>query len=722
MALPRFKIGAKILAAMLVLALLGFLAACYFGLRLGSYMERAAMEGVDTLGKAAIGDSKSALVAQSRDTLLAIAKDQSYITNQMLERVASQVKSAARFYQLADPGEAKGLSQLIISQEEGRTPEDITAFSAFSLAPGVTPDSVKGDLRKLSQLHDIFNFMRYNTPQITLLYIGTESGVIFKHPWMLTPTNYDHRKRAWYKETIKSDAIQWSEPYVSASANELVITCSMTIFDNSGAKVGVAAADLEVEALTRDFIRIQSERSGSAFLLDHMGRVMAKEGMSKISLLWDQQFKTENMLESESKDVRDLAAKMVAGDSGTARLAIDGNASYVGFAPIPVCRWSIAVVTPEDEILSSALATEKRIEKESAKVGKSVKDLLGEGFRAFAIASALLLLLVIIPVAMTVSTRITKPILKLKAGAERIGAGELDGGFDIKTGDEIEELASTFDKMAKDLKDYIRNLKETTAAKQRIESDLKVATEIQMSMLPRSFPPFPDRKELDIFATMEPAKEVGGDLYDFLFIDKDKLFVCVGDVSGKGVPAALFMAIAKTLMNGLALQGLPPDEIMLVANNYMTEGNDACMFITVFCGILDTSTGTLLCCDAGHNPPAVLRRGESGLEFLKLPKGLPLGTFPLSKGAYKCQELKLEPGDILFAYTDGVTEAMNASNELFGDARLAGALELAGAGSSVQGAVEAVRAAVRVHAAGEPQSDDMTMLALKYLGGRRPSA
>lgn len=162
--------------------------------------------------------------------------------------------------------------------------------------------------------------------------------------------------------------------------------------------------------------------------------------------------------------------------------------------------------------------------------------------------------------------------------------------------------------MAHDLKNYIRNLNDAAREKQRIESDLKAATEIQTSMLPRRFPPFPGRTDVDVYAVMEPAKEVGGDLYDFVFIDENRLFFTVGDVSGKGIPAALFMATAKTLMRGFALNGLSPAQILHSSNNYLADENDTCMFITVFCGILDCRTGVVTYANGGHNPPVVIRR------------------------------------------------------------------------------------------------------------------
>ncbi len=713
---PRMGVGLKILLAMLFLAFGGVGSACLLGFLSMEFMGRSALSGGRILGAAAIMDSKEALIAQSCENLHSIAIDQAYITNMKLERVAAQVNAAARVFGLAAAhgasSDAERLPMLL--SNKAAEPEDVNAFSAFSIAPGADPVAAAADIKSLSRLHDIFKFMRYNNSQIKLLYVGTESGVIFKHPWMLTPSGYDHRQRSWYKEAFAQDDTHWSEPYIAASDNDLVISCAKSIIDQSGRKVGVAAADVSVEAVVREFIKSQNEHAGTAILIDSKGRVMAKEGMSKVSLAWNQKYNAENLFESKDQGLREMAAKMSRGESGTCRLVYDGEGSFAGFAPVASCGWSIAVVQHESKILAPALKAERSIAEQSARVEEGLRAYLFQRVRIFLLISVIVLLGVLVT-ATWLSKRITEPVLKLQAGVARIGAGDLDCSCDIKTGDELEELATTFNKMSKDLKDYIRDLKETTAAKQRIESDLKIASEIQMSMLPRVFPPFPDRKEIDIFACMEPAKEVGGDLYDFDFIDKNRLFICIGDVSGKGIPAALFMATAKTMLSGLALQGKSPDEILWETNNYLAKDNDACMFITVFCGILDLSNGLFVCSDGGHNPPLLLDPVKGTQEYLRAPKGIPLGSFPAEPGLYKSHAIKLVSGSTLFLYTDGVTEAMDESGALFGEKSLEDSIAAAKeSAANCQGLVEAVRSAVLKHAAGAPQSDDITMLALKF--------
>ena len=256
---------------------------------------------------------------------------------------------------------------------------------------------------------------------------------------------------------------------------------------------------------------------------------------------------------------------------------------------------------------------------------------------------------------------------------------------------------------------FCRNLRESIAEQERTKSELKIAHSIQIGMIPREFPV---REEFEVYASMEPAKEVGGDLYDFFFIDDDNFCFIVGDVSGKGVPAALFMAISRTLLRTEALRGLPPNEILQNANNTLCPDNEECMFVTVFCGILNIRTGELQFANAGHNPPIVGGQQRS-TEFLKLHSGFVLGTIP--DFPYVTQEEKLDPGDYLYVYTDGVTEAMNLEEKLFSDARLLEIMKNIDNNPATE-MLAVVKDEVKDFVKEAPQSDDITMLAVRFHG------
>lgn len=281
--------------------------------------------------------------------------------------------------------------------------------------------------------------------------------------------------------------------------------------------------------------------------------------------------------------------------------------------------------------------------------------------------------------------------------------------MEIRTGDEIEILSDSLVNMMAELKNYMENLKRVTAEKERIGAELAVATQIQASMLPCIFPAFPERDEFDIYATMQPAKEVGGDFYDFFMVDEDHLAVVIADVSGKGVPAALFMVIAKTLIKNHVQNGDCGADVFTNVNRQLCENNEAGLFVTAWMGILQISTGEFVYVNAGHNPP-LLRRGNGDFEFLRGRAGFVLAGLEDMK--YQQAEIKLSQGDMLYLYTDGVTEAMDIHNELYGEKRLLEYLNQV-KDMPLEDILHGIKADIDVFVKGAPQFDDITMLMLK---------
>ena len=306
---------------------------------------------------------------------------------------------------------------------------------------------------------------------------------------------------------------------------------------------------------------------------------------------------------------------------------------------------------------------------------------------------------------------ISRPIADLTEMTRRIAGGDFTQRIDTRAKNEIGALAASFNEMTRRLNESIEHLKETTAAKERIESELQIAHEIQMSMVPKIFPPFPDRSEFDIFATLVPAREVGGDLYDFFFIDDDHLCFAVGDVSGKGVPASLFMAVTKTLFRATAGNGGTPGEILARLNAEICRDNESCMFVTFFCAILNIRTGQVDYSNGGHNLPYYLH--HSGVSPLENTGGRALGI--VEQSPYASGRMVLGPGETLLLYTDGITEAMDPSDSLYSDQRLERFLA-SNRSSSPRQMIGELVSDVRHFAGGAPQSDDITALALHYFG------
>lgn len=326
-----------------------------------------------------------------------------------------------------------------------------------------------------------------------------------------------------------------------------------------------------------------------------------------------------------------------------------------------------------------------------------------------------------IVVAYVLVNRISRPLNQLADYTHSLASHDFAAGLVIpaeiealpqKSKDEIGKLAESFINMERTLQRYLKDLEETTATKERIESELKIAHDIQMSMVPKTFPPFPDRPEVDIYATLVPAREVGGDFYDFFFIDDHRLCFAIGDVSGKGVPASLFMALTKTMFRATGgRQNATAETIISRLNGEICRDNESCMFVTVFCGVLDVRSGQVEYSNAGHNLPYVLSNGV----VTAVPKtgGMALGV--TESVDFHAGRLLLKPGDRLVLYTDGVTEAMDKDDQLFSESRMEETLQ----GVNGQSSEEVIKRVVKdVHhfSAGAPQSDDITLLVLGYTG------
>ncbi len=297
-----------------------------------------------------------------------------------------------------------------------------------------------------------------------------------------------------------------------------------------------------------------------------------------------------------------------------------------------------------------------------------------------------------------------QPLEFLSDSAHKVAQGDFSTPLPVfKHNDEVAYLRDSFDTMQQSLTQYVEELKATTAAKALMQSELNVARNIQMSMLPKTFPAFPDRKDLDLYATLTPAKAVGGDLYDF-FIRDEKLFFCIGDVSGKGVPASLVMAVSRTLFRNIAAHTSEPHRIVETMNVNICEGNDNCMFVTLFVGVLDLPTGHLCFCNAGHDAPFV-----EGTQ-IDCKSHLPIGVDPDLN--YSDQELNMVPGSMLFLYTDGLTEAENASHKLFGKERVAAVVSTFT--GSPQQLVETMTDTVQRFVGETEQHDDLTLFAMQY--------
>lgn len=500
--------------------------------------------------------------------------------------------------------------------------------------------------------------------------------------------DYNYFSLDWYQIPRELNRPYWIEPYFD---DILMVTYSVPFYEYTaeGRKLkGIICADISLDWLTKLVASVKVLETGDAYLISKNGTIVTHNIRDLIM--------NESIFSvAEARNdvnLREIGRKMIQGESGFVPFISIAREkkSWMSYAPVPSTGWSLAVIFPENEFLAG-------IRRHTFIVA-----LLGLG-------GCLILTIVII----LISGAITKPLCLMAKATEAIGKGDFSVEMPcIKSQDEVGALAGGFKQMQSALKEYIAKLTETTAIKEHIESELKIAHDIQASIVPRIFPPFPGRKEFDIYALLEPAKEVGGDFYDFFFIDNDNLCVLIGDVSGKGVPAALFMAMAKTLMKATAKENSAPDIILDKVNKEILCNNDSSMFITIFCAMLNVKTGTLSYVNAGHNPPLVMRKSKEA-QFLSGPGGVAIGI--AEEAVFRKGEITLAAGDTLYMYTDGVTEAVNVKNELFSEEKLRSQLNILGRqNKSVKEIVHELLKNVQSFSSGMPQSDDITMLGLNY--------
>ncbi|MEW6111549.1 MAG: SpoIIE family protein phosphatase, partial [Thermodesulfobacteriota bacterium] len=512
--------------------------------------------------------------------------------------------------------------------------------------------------------------------------------------------SYNYPGRDWYREPVDRKVPIWTKPYFDeGGGNVIMTTYSHPFFQLArdgarGSVRGVVTADVSVGWLTRRLASVRVLQTGFCFLVSSDGTFVAHP--NKQFIMNESLFTLADKL--ARPQLRSIGETMLKQQTGfiDAGESLSRAPSFLAFARLPANGWSLGIVYPKQELFAGIVGLHQ------------TSLLMG--------AAGLVLLL---GVSLLLARTVANPLRRMVKATSQVAHGDLNVDLSaIRTKDEVGLLAEAFSGMAQDLKKYIHDLTETTAAKERIESELAIAARIQKSMLPSEVPTFRDGMNLDLYAVMYPAKEVGGDFYDFGRVDEEHLYFAVGDVSGKGVPAALFMATSLSLLRTAALEGLPPDQVLTRLNRELSRENEACMFVTIFCGVLNVKTGKLMYARGGHDPAFVLTKDRGLVELNEAAAPL-LGLAP--DLVYPGAHIELHRGDMLFTYTDGVTEATNVQGDLFSSEKLREKL-LRLRMRTARDLVEHVGNEVTAFAGGATQADDITMLSLVFKPGEAASA
>ena len=488
-------------------------------------------------------------------------------------------------------------------------------------------------------------------------YYYPEQGVMFS-PYsyrdgeeirskQLGTKDYDYHYMDWYLIPKLLEKPYWSEPYYDEGGADVIMTTySFPMYDADGNLYAIFTADISLEWFTEKVEAIKPYPNSFNMMIGRGGKFLVH--WEKEAILNETVFATSYLVNGE--ELKSMGHKMVDSERGMETFGSGKNELTMFYAPIKATGWSVAVACLHSDVFAGVDRLLNRI-----------------------IAIGILGLLLLAGFCYMTVRRLVTPLTRFAGSATEIAQGNFTASLpDIHTQDEMKTLRDSFEHMQQSLVAYIDELKDTTAKKERIESELRIAREIQMGMVPKIFPAFPDREDVDLYAKLIPAKEVGGDLYDF-FIENEKLYFIVGDVSGKGVPASLVMAVTCRLFRTVASHFQTPAEIVTALNDTLAENNESNMFCTFFLGILDLQTGHMQYCNAGHNAP-VLMRTSGETEFMSVVPNLPLGLF--EGFAYEGQECTLMKGESLFLYTDGVTEAENSDKELYSDEHLLEFLEM----------------------------------------------
>ena len=593
-------------------------------------------------------------------------------------------------------------------------------------APGVDPEdpAIRAKLGLVANLSEIMVSL-CPSYEAASMYIGMPEGIHLtvgdtSSGWLDGDGTipYDPRERGWYKNAVEMGKLSFYGDETDIDTGAYCVECAVPVYGPDGSLQAVVGTDLFLDNMQEELQGLAVEGEYT-LLINQNGRIVP--GPQKDAFPIDQETKAGNVLEGKESLLKDAAAGALSGQSTAVTMGdLAGSRYYITASPIPSTGWALVSAYNEEITKKPAVMLLGSIAQIQEEATSAYQEKTGHT-RTMAIVLLGIVLLLTLTGAVVLGTRIVKPLNTITRRISALSEDNLEFKMEdaYKTGDEVEELAQSFAAISHKTVEYMQKVVQVTAEKERIGAELSLATNIQASMLPHIFPAFPTRNEFDIYASMDPAKEVGGDFYDYFLIDDNHLGLVIADVSGKGVPAALFMMASKIILQSVAVLGHSPAEILRRTNEAVCSNNEAEMFVTVWLGILDLTTGKLVAANAGHEFPAIRQPGGP-FELYKDKHGFVIGG--MTGVRYKEYEIQLQPGSKLFVYTDGVAEATNAEKELFGTDRMIDALNR-DPDASPQDLLRNVRAEVDGFVKDAEQFDDLTMLCVEYRGpGANPQA
>ncbi|MBQ2509953.1 MAG: SpoIIE family protein phosphatase [Erysipelotrichaceae bacterium] len=591
-------------------------------------------------------------------------------------------------------------AQLFLADDTAMTPE-------LSRKIGVIANT-SDMMVSLFGASDVTNSCFIGLPEGVFLVTDDRSGMKFNEDGSVK--SYDPRTRPWYTLAVEKEGLAFTDVETDAFTGDIGIVCSMPVYVD-GELAAVVGSDLFLSSMD-EAIQNSDENGGFLCVVNRNGHIVfspKKEGLFAVR----SSAEAADLRNSDNPQLASLIADGLNQRTDVREIEIDGTLYYMNASPMETVGWTLLSVFDRsfaDQPVDMLQESYEQIQNEAvvAYRDKSAKS------NIIVIAVLAAILIGAAANALRLGKKIVKPLNTITQRISNISDQDMEFKMDdeYRTGDEIEVLAESFANISHRTVEYVDQLTTVTAEKERMRTELDMARQIQASMMPSIFPAFPERKEFDIYATVEPAKGVGGDFYDFFLIDEDHLCMVMADVSGKGIPAALFMMVCKIILQSCAMLGKSAAEILTKTNEAICSNNRQGMFVTVWLGILEISTGKLICSNAGHEYPT-FRLDEKGFKLVKDKHGFVIGGMNGSK--YTEYQIDLKPGDKLFVYTDGLAEAMNSEEKMFGTDRIVDTLNK-DPEADPETILHEMRNAVKDFVEEAEQFDDLTMLCMEYKG------
>ena len=590
-----------------------------------------------------------------------------------------------------------------VLSEEGIDLEDPETAEHIALI-GNMADMMKALLRN-AQVDTSFAA----TPDGIIVMADDCSGVKFDESGKIKPIAV--RQRPWYTGAVEKQGLYYTEVEKDTFTDRIGVVCSLPIYVD-GELVCVVGADLFLNTMAEAVEASEDAYGGFVCIMNQAGHVIfspEKEGVFQVQ----NSEEAEDLRDSGYPELAQFVEEALKGKTDVQLVHVGDRACYMSACPMDTMGWSLVSVIDEATVREPTVMMQNQYQAINEEAMGGFEDNIRRALQTL-IVLLLVIVALAIAAALTVAKRIVKPLNTITERVAALGGNNLRFRMEdvYRTGDEIEVLAEAFSNLSGKTLQYVEEIKNVTAEKERIGAELGMAKAIQASQLPHLFPAFPDRKEFDIYATMTPAKEVGGDFYDFFLLDDDHIGLVMADVAGKGVPAALFMMVSRLLIRNRLQSGESPSMALANVNDQLMEGNEAEMFVTVWLAVLEISTGKGVVSNAGHEHP-VLRRADGQYELVKYRHSPAVAIFP--DMAYEEHTFELHPGDSIFVYTDGVVEAFNENEELFGTKRLLEALNKE-PGAAPEQILHNVRDEIIGFVDEAEQFDDVTMMCLQYSG------